>query len=194
MSEPTVNTIQLQDWVARIRAGDLAARDELLRAVCHRLERLARAMLHRYPSVRRWEETADVFQNSALRLMRALQDVTPTSTRDFFGLAAQQMRRVLLDLAKHYNGPRGDGANLAPVAAGAAPEPAAPNGGTDLDTWQAFHEGVEELPPEEREVVGLVFYHGWQQQQIAELFGIDERTVRRRWNAAQAKLRLTLGG
>ena len=85
MSEATVNTVQLQNWVARIRAGDAGARDELLRAVCGRLERLARAMLPRYPSVRRWEETADVFQNAALRLMRALRDVTPASTRDFFG-------------------------------------------------------------------------------------------------------------
>ena len=61
MSEPSVTTVQLQNWVARIQAGDPAARDELLRAVCDRLERLARAMLQRYPSVRRWEETGDVF-------------------------------------------------------------------------------------------------------------------------------------
>jgi hypothetical protein len=36
--------------------GDRAAHDELLRAVGHRLERLARKMLHRYPAVRRWAQ------------------------------------------------------------------------------------------------------------------------------------------
>jgi RNA polymerase sigma factor (sigma-70 family) len=42
---------------------------------------------------------------------------------------------------------------------------------------------------QEREVVGLIFYHGWTQAQTAELFGVDERTVRRRWRSALGKVR-----
>ncbi len=56
----------------------------------------------------------------------------------------------------------------------------------DLDRWQRFHEEVEKLPTEEREVVGLRFYHGWGEAEIAELFGVTERTVRRRWAAGCA--------
>jgi RNA polymerase sigma factor (sigma-70 family) len=52
---------------------------------------------------------------------------------------------------------------------------------------------VDRLPAEEREVVGLVFYHGWTQAQIAELFAVDERTVRRRWRRACGTLRDLLG-
>lgn len=63
----------------------------------------------------------------------------------------------------------------------------------DLDLWCRFHEAVEQLPPEEREVMGLAFYHGWTQVQIAELFQVDERTVRRRWQAACLKLSKLLG-
>jgi DNA-directed RNA polymerase specialized sigma24 family protein len=40
----------------------------------------------------------------------------------------------------------------------------------------------------------LVFYHGWTQPRIAELLGVDERTVRRRWRAAGRVLHTALGG
>jgi RNA polymerase sigma-70 factor (ECF subfamily) len=63
-----------------------------------------------------------------------------------------------------------------------------------LERWTAFHEAVERLPAEEREVVGLVFYHGWAKVQIAELFGVDERTVRRWWRSACVRLNEALGG
>jgi RNA polymerase sigma factor (sigma-70 family) len=53
---------------------------------------------------------------------------------------------------------------------------------------------VDQLPIEEQEVVGLTFYNGWTQAQIADLFGVDERTVRRRWRSACLTLSEALGG
>lgn len=44
------------------------------------------------------------------------------------------------------------------------------------------------LPTDEREVVGLIFYHGWSQEEVAELFQVTERTVRRWWQSARLKL------
>ena len=74
------------------------------------------------------------------------------------------------------------------------PEPAAPDDtGPESERWVRFHEAVDRLPTEEREVVGLVFYHGWTRDRIAELFGVDERTVRRRWSAACQRLRELAG-
>ena len=93
MSEQSFHTTQLHGWLDRIRAGDHSAKDELLRSVCGRLERLARKMLRGFPRVQRWEDTADVFQNSVVRLCRALEVVDIASTREFFGLAATQIRR-----------------------------------------------------------------------------------------------------
>jgi DNA-directed RNA polymerase specialized sigma24 family protein len=113
MAAPSAHTTQLHDWLERMRAGDLAARDELLRGLGARLERLARKMLRRFPGVQRWVETEDVLQNALLRLLRALEQVQPGSMREFFGLAAEQMRRELLDLARHFHGPLGHGANHA---------------------------------------------------------------------------------
>jgi RNA polymerase sigma factor (sigma-70 family) len=196
MPDDPLCTTRLQHWARRIRAGDRAAPDELLRAAGSRLEALARKMLRRFPSLRRWEETADVFQNAIVRLLRALHQVEPGSVRDFFGLAAEQMRRELLDLARHHNGPGRHGAQHASQDGnpdGPAFEPAdQPAEADDLERWEAFHEAVANLPAEEREVVGLVYYHGWTQVEVADLLQITERTVRRRWQAACLKLSAAL--
>ena len=58
----------------------------------------------------------------------------------------------------------------------------------------AFHEAVEKLPTKEREVIGLTYYNGWTQAQIAELFQVDERTIRRYYQYACDELREQLGG
>jgi RNA polymerase sigma factor (sigma-70 family) len=47
---------------------------------------------------------------------------------------------------------------------------------------------VEKLAVQEREVVGLIYYHGWTQAQVAELFQVNVRTVRRWWESALVKL------
>jgi RNA polymerase sigma-70 factor (ECF subfamily) len=194
MSDEAVNTVQLNAWVDRMRGGDLTARDEPLRSAGNRLERLARKMLHRFPSVQRWAETGDVLQNALLRLLRALQQVRPGSVPDFFGLAAEQMRRQLLDLVRHFHGPEGLAAHHASgvfdQGAGArAPEPQAPAEKPDgPGKWAAFHEGVGALPAEEREFVGLVSYHGWTQRAVAELFQVSVCSVQRRWESALRRL------
>jgi RNA polymerase sigma-70 factor (ECF subfamily) len=155
-------------------------------------------MCRSFPNIRGWTETGDVLQNSLIRLLRTLQSMRPATTRDFFNLAAVHIRRELLDLARHYRGkgwvpldaPVGNDAHLTPKP---RTEPMTPHA-DDFDLWTRFHEAVDQLPIEEREVVGLVFYHGWTQARIAELFGVKERTIRRRWAAACERLRSLVGG
>jgi RNA polymerase sigma-70 factor (ECF subfamily) len=177
-----------------MRAGDSAARDELLRHVSGRLQRLTRQMLRGHPAVRRWVESGDVLQGALMRLLRALKDVQPSSARDFFALAAQQIRRELIDLARHYYGPQGLGANHATHAAegsglqpaeNAADRAAEPSG---LAEWCEFHAKIDELPEDQREVVGLLFYQGLTQADAAQLLGVTVRTVQRRWHAALVEL------
>jgi RNA polymerase sigma-70 factor (ECF subfamily) len=191
MPESSLHTQVLQRCLERMRAGDTAARDELLRGVVHQLERLARKMLRRFPNVHRWAETDDVLQSALMRLLRGLQQLEPpTSMAQFFGLAAQQMRRELLDLARHHCNPRRPDVHHvsemeeAPDLAAPAPseDPA------DIERWCHFHEEVEKLPIEEREVVSLIFYHGRQHNEVAELLQVNERTVRRRWASAMVRL------
>jgi RNA polymerase sigma-70 factor (ECF subfamily) len=144
--------------------------------------------------VGRWEDQDDLLQNSVLRLLRALQEVEPTSVRDFFGLAAEQMRRELLDLARRYRARRAQGPSHAADGEGSdsgvsAPDPpAAEEDADELDRWRTFHEAVDRLPVDQREVVGLIYYHGWAQAEVAEHLGMSKRTVQRHWAAAMLTL------
>src|SRR5262245_47319171 len=152
VSESVLSSTNLAALLERMRAGDESARDELLRATCGQLERLARNMLHQYPRVRRWEETGDVLQNALLRLFRALKTVRPDSSRAFFGLAPEQIRRELLDLARHYYGPQGLGSHhdsvvpLGPSVPATPPQlepPVHDEDPAELERWCRFHEEVE---------------------------------------------------
>lgn len=172
--------------------GDPAARAALLDHACDRLLRLTRKMFHTFPDLRRWEMTDDVHQNAMLRLHRALADVKVESVRHFFNLAAVQIRRELLDLAKHHFGPEGAAAKHHTDG-----QPADDEGGTihdqaeepgDLAEWSAFHSQVEALPEEEQEVVGLIFYEGLSQAEASKVLGISLRTIKRRWHQARQKL------
>jgi RNA polymerase sigma-70 factor (ECF subfamily) len=203
MANASNQTVQVQGWLDRLQAGDESARKELLNCACERLTRLTRKMLKGYPRLKRWEQTDDVLQNAAVRLYRALGQVRPASAADFFRLAALNIRRELLDLAKHYYGPQGQGAKHASVARAqgdesgtpAAYEPPAPGGGPDrLAAWTEFHAQIDRLPDEERETFDLLWYQGLSQAEAAALLNVSERTIKRRWQSARLKLHEALHG
>ena len=198
MPDNSLDTVQLQRCVERWQQGERSAVDELLRTIGNQLESLARRMLRGFPRVRSWAETGDVLQGSLLRLLNTLQSLRPHSTQHFFSLAALHVRRELLDLARHFasRGERqvaGDSADGSSAGLAQAADPHSVSA-EDLELWCRFHEQVDQLPTEEREVIGLVFYHGWTQVQVAELFQVDVRTVRNRWQSACRKLHTLLDG
>ncbi len=195
MSNSSLETVQLHAYVRRWQAGDASAANELFESIGQRLEHLARRMLRGYPNVRCWVDTADVFQGAVWRLLNTLQKLEPATTRDFFNLAAAHVRRELLDLARRHSGKNRPGSGP-PVDEDSSLAPSAPDslGVDELELWGRFHEAVEKLPAEEREVFSLAFYHGWTQPRIAELFQVNERTVRRRWQAACIQLSRLVGG
>jgi RNA polymerase sigma-70 factor (ECF subfamily) len=204
MADPSSQTLHIQACLDRIRSGDAAARGELLNCACERLRKLARKMLKGYPNVRRWEQTDDVLQNAALRLHRALQQMPVQTSLDFLRLAALNIRRELLDLAKHYYGPRGQGAHHATWGPGDSSTTgsdsglAAPHDPSDdparLAAWGEFHEQIGALPDEARAVFDLIWYQGLSQAEAAELLNVSERTVKRRWQAARLRLHEALAG
>ena len=194
MSDPAFDSAALQDCLARWRGGDRAAADDLLRMTIGRLEKLARRMSLAFPNVREFADSDDVLQNSVMRLLRTLQSMRPARPRDYFNLAAVHIRRELLDLARRGRTRHTVRLEKNTSSSPHPAEPAAPDDtGPDAERWVRFHEAVDRLPTEEREVVGLVFYHGWTQDRIAELFQVDERTIRRRWTAACRRLRAQAG-
>ena len=202
MAEGGNQSTQVQKCLDRLQAGDAAARADLLEVALARLRRLAQRMLGDDQRVRRWEDADDVLQNASLRLHRALAEVHPPTVRDFFRLAATQIRRELIDLARRYYGPEGAGAHHASRAASRddshSPDVAEPVEETRepsrLAMWSEFHERIETLPSEEKDVFDLLWYQGLTQPEAAALFGIGERTLQRRWKAACERLHRLLRG
>jgi RNA polymerase sigma-70 factor (ECF subfamily) len=172
----------LQDLVDRLRSNDAQARNDLFMRTYERLRGLARQILHQdFPTLRNAHEATSVANQAALRLWSALEQVQPATVEDFFGLAAVQIRRVLLDLARKQRP-----AALAPDSvAEAATETLDP---ARLAVWTEFHEGVDRLPSDERAVIHLCWYLGLTQREAAALLGIHEREVSRRWIRAIRKL------
>jgi RNA polymerase sigma factor (sigma-70 family) len=176
-------TGRLEALLERLHAGDESAKDEVIWHSCERLMSLASKMMRRYRRLHRWEELDDVFQDAMLRLHRSLSDVKPESVRQFFGLAATQIRRTLIDMARRHYGPEGPG-TYGHVDIGQA-EAATTNGPANLHQWTEFYEVLDTLPEEERAVVDLLWFEGLTQAEAALALGASERTVRRRWYAAR---------
>jgi RNA polymerase sigma-70 factor (ECF subfamily) len=127
-----------------------------------------------------------------LRLNRALIEIEVESLSHFLNLAALQVRRELVDLARCYYGQHGLGANHhtdgKPVDNPGGAIQLAEQGPDDLEDWEQFHAAIDELPAEESEVFHLVFYQGLKQHVAAELLALPLRTFKRRLQ--QAKIRL----
>lgn len=190
-----IHTTSLLAMLTRYREGDTSALNELLLRIHGRLAGWTRKMLRSYPVVKDNEQTDDVLQNALLRLTRALQAVQPTSSGEFFGLAAELIRRELIDLARYYRRRAGINQRL-PVAVGAKVDPGDPcqQASQDLDRWTAFHEAIDGLPTEQRQVFSLTFYNGLSQAEIARALGVSDRQVRRLWRAACMRLNEDLKG
>jgi RNA polymerase sigma-70 factor (ECF subfamily) len=197
------NTTYVQQCLLRLRQGDQRAREDLIRAACGRLSDLTRAMLKDFRRLRRWEETDDILQSALIRLHRALGAIVPETPRDFYRLATAQIRRELIDLARHYYGPQGPARqheSATPIDNGGQEKSAAfviqdtslePH---QLAIWTEFHQQVDSLPAEEQEVFDLIWYQGLQQIEAAEVLEVSARTVLRRWQSACLKLHDAMQG
>lgn len=194
---------QISETLRRLVAKeDAAAREELIVWASERMREIAHRMLRTFPVVRRWEETDDVVQNAALRLDRALRQTVPLDARGLVGLAATQVRRELLDMAKKHRGPESYGANHETnyqridgdlrAKVDDAAEQAEPD--DKLERWTRLHGAADGLPDDEREVFHMCWYLGLKQEEIASLLDCSLRTVKRRWESAKERLAAAMPG
>ncbi len=203
MSCASSQTVQIRRCIDRLRSGDQQARDELLGLACGRLLRITHKIKRDYPQVGRWEQTEDVAQNASMRLYQALASVELTDARHFFRLAAVQIRRELIDMARRYHGAHGLGTHHV-TQAPAHDDQSHPRDAFEaaevthdpgkLAQWAEFHEKIDSLPEQQREVFDLLWYHGLSQDEAAEVLGVDARTVKRRWRSARLSLHAALDG
>lgn len=183
----TGHTTALGLWLERLESGCPDAQEAIIEHTCERLQNMAKRMLRTSPKVRRWAETDDLLQDALVRLHRSLAQVKPTTAREFYGLAATQLRRQLIDLARKHYGPEGIGTNLPTnesdrinFVASTPPE--------SLDDWSEFHQQIDCLPNEQKDVVHLLWYEGLTQADAAKVLGISHATLKRRWQSARLSL------
>lgn len=174
----------------RWSAGDADALHSLLPAVEGELRRLALSYMRRERSAHTLEPGALV-NEAYLRLVDQRQ-VQWVSRGHFMAIAAQAMRRVLVDHARgHVAAKRGGGADRVTLSGLPAGEVVA-----DVDAI-ALHTALERLAaldPRQAKVVELRYFAGLSVEEVGEVLAISPATVKREWSTARAWLARALGG
>lgn len=169
--------------------GDRAALEELLPLVYDELHQQAERYLRR-ERVGHTLQTTALIHEAYLRLIDQ-RDVRWQSRTHFFAIAAQMMRRVLIDYAraKHREKRGGDDVRLSLDKAYLV---AANEDSVDLIALdQALHR-LAELDEQQARVVELRYFGGLSLEETAEVLHISRATTARDWEVAKAWLRREL--
>ena len=172
--------------------GDHDAPDALMNAVYNELHRQASRAMNREPEHATLQATALVHE-AYLRLVDQRR-VTWRNRSHFFGIAAQLMRRILVDHARARLADKrgGDQANVTLTDSGAN---AAHNAESPIDVM-ALHDALDRLAlldPEQARIVELRYFGGLTIEETAEATGVGPTTVKAEWAIARAWLRRELG-
>jgi RNA polymerase sigma factor (TIGR02999 family) len=176
----------LHEW----SAGDQRALDELTPLVYEELRRQAARYLRRE---RRGHtlQTTELIHEAYLRLVDA-RDVHWQGRTHFFAIAANLMRRILVDHARRRDaGKRGGSQVRVPLDAA---EAVAVETGVDLLAVDEALDRLAALNEQQARVVELRFFSGLSIEETAEALGVSPRTVTRDWAVARAWLQREIGG
>jgi RNA polymerase sigma-70 factor, ECF subfamily len=168
--------------------GDRAALDQLVPLVNAELRRLARGYM-------RGERPGHTLQTTALVNEAYLKLVEQNRIRwqnraHFLAIAAQQMRRILVDYARRRQYQKRGGGALQ-VTLGEA-EGLADERTPDLVALDEALAGLAEVDPRRARVVELKFFGGLTTEEAAEALGVSVTTVERDWTVAKAWLHKTV--
>lgn len=178
MAEPSLAPpeILLQSWR---RDGDDRARDRLVTLFYPWLKRAAAGLLRgeRHVSL----SAGDLVQEAFVRLIQ-LKHVEWRDRAHFMALASRVMRRVLVD---HVRAKRTDKRDHQRVTLTTLAEP---QGRIDLRALDHALLRLSALNPEHADIVEMRYFGGMSVGDIAEVTGLSEPTVQRRWSAARGWL------
>jgi len=169
--------------------GDSAALEKLMPLVYSELRRLAGNYLRRERQGHTLQPTALV--NEAYLKLIDQKNARWQNRAQFYGVAAQLMRRILVDHARRRQAAKRGGSDqqrLSITSAGQLTEK------PDVDLL-ALHEALEELKSfdsQQERIVELRFFGGLSIEETAEVVGIGHATVERDWKMARAWLRRKL--
>ncbi len=181
----SVDSSQITGWLADWRAGNEGARDRLFAVVHPQLRAIAARLLRRERPDHTLEPNA-VVNELYLRLIGG-QPVSYQDRVHFFAIAAQTMRRILIDHARarvaDKRGGQQQRVGLSVVDGAVAA--ASSEQLLDLDTLLS---ALATTDPRAARVVELRFFGGLREEDVAEVLQVSVITVKRDWKAARAWL------
>jgi RNA polymerase sigma factor (TIGR02999 family) len=174
--------------LSAIEQGDPAAAEQLLPLVYAELRKLAAQRLAQEKPGQTLQATALVHE----AYMRLVGDQHFDNRGHFFAAAAEAMRRILVENARHKNSLKAGGAAQRVELADVEPAMPAPN-----DDLLALHEALEKLETQDKrkaDLVKLRFFGGLTNEQAARALGISSSTADNDWAYARAWLGLQVRG
>jgi RNA polymerase sigma factor (TIGR02999 family) len=177
--------------LSAIEQGDPRAAEQLLPLVYSELRTLAAQKIARETPGQTLQATALVHE-AYLRLVDTEKAQQWNSRGHFFGAAAEAMRRILVERARHKRTVKAGGAH----ARSDLPDIEAAVGGPDLDLL-ALNEALQKLEAKDQrqaQLVKLRFFAGLTISEAAQALGISASTADNDWAYARCWLRLEIDG
>lgn len=190
MTTPQESRSEITQLLADWGAGDTSASSRLLSLVYADLHRQAVNAMRRENEWHTLQPTALVHE-AYLRLVDQRQ---PWRNRgQFFGIAAQVMRRILIDHARERQAEK-RGAGMRQITLSAVDAQPAPDGDAEVDVV-ALHEALDRLAAldaDQARLVELRYFGGLTIEETGETLGVSPATVKREWATARAWLKREL--
>jgi RNA polymerase sigma-70 factor, ECF subfamily len=179
-------TLLLESW----RAGDPSALSQLTPIVYSELRHLAEHFLAQERPNHILEPSALV-NEAFLRLLKWQPDSWKNRTH-FYGVAAQLMRRVLVEYARRQRAEKRGGHALRISFSEADRRNLPDDESSDLESLDEALVELEALDPRQSQIVELRYFSGMTLEETASHLQLSESTIRREWQIARAWLRRRL--
>jgi RNA polymerase sigma factor (TIGR02999 family) len=184
---PSDITRILREW----QAGSREAFDRLMPIVYNELKTLASRQLAHEWRHNRLETT--VLVNEAYVKIFGQREVDWQNRGHFFAIAAQIMRRIVVDHARRQLREKHGGGAVAVELHDAIPTPE-PVDTVDALALDRALQKLEQLDPEQGRIVELRFFAGLTVEETAAVLGVSPATVKREWVIAKSWLYRELSG
>lgn len=181
---PVSSRGEITRWLVAYQSGDQSAFERLLPLVNDELHRRAMQFFSRERSGHTLQPTALV-NEVYLRLVNQ-REATWQNRAQFFAIAAQMMRRILVSHARSRQAAKRGGAEQRIILQeGLA---AAPDRDVNLLALDEALKKLETIDLEKSRMVELRFFSGLSVVETAEVMGVSPRTIDRQWQTAKAWL------
>lgn len=182
--EPNID--QSKNLLSRWKAGDSAARDDLFELLYQDLRQVSAALLRAESN--NSLSTGDLVNEATIRLI-GIKQIDWQDKSHFLALAARAMRRVLIDHARKKGSDKRRHQKVTLVTRFEGSQQR-----VDIDLLEKSLIRLSVIDEDKAKIVEMRYFGGMSLQDIAEIFGTSESTIKRQWRVARAWLLHAMNG